>query len=243
MANIEVKDAKGKSVGSHSLNENLVKVQVNSGTIHRVVVTEEANARQGTQSARTRSEVRGGGKKPYKQKKTGNARQGTTRAPHWAHGGMALAVKPRDYAKKVNKKERRLATIAAFSAKFESGDVVVVDKIAFAAPSTKEAQTLLASLGVAGEKRVLVVVEKHDEVTLKSFRNLPNVELRTAPNREGIGEPFSTRDLLLARKIVFTKDALAKAEATWTGAEVAEPVAAAPAPKKRTTKKTEETEA
>ena len=117
MAQIEVKDSKGKKLGTHELKATLANVEVNKGTVHRVIVTEEANARQGTQSAKTRSEVRGGGRKPYKQKKTGNARQGTTRAPQYAHGGMALAVKPRDYTKKVNKKERRLATIAAFSAK------------------------------------------------------------------------------------------------------------------------------
>lgn len=216
MSQLEIKDKNGKVVGKHSINSELVGVQVNRGMLHRVVVVEEGNARQGTQSARTRSEVRGGGKKPYKQKKTGNARQGTTRAPHWAHGGMALAVKPRDYTRKVNKKERRLATIAAFSAKVGAGDVVIIDSLSFAAPRTKDAIAALQSVGVADSKRVLVVIAEHDDAVVRSFRNLPNVEIRTAPNREGKGEPFSTRDLLVARKIVFTKDALAKTESTWT---------------------------
>lgn len=219
MATLEIKDKKGKVVGKHNVADAVASTQVNKGTVHRVVVTEEANARQGTQSAKTRSEVRGGGRKPYKQKKTGNARQGTTRAPHWAHGGMALAVKPRSYSKKVNVKERRLATIAAFASQLEAGNVVVVDAIAFAAPKTKDATAFLSALGVNDLKRVLIVLPEYDEATYKSFRNIPGVEVRTAPNREGKGEPFSTRDLLLARKIVISQDALKKAEATWTGQE------------------------
>ncbi len=219
MATLEIKDKKGKVVGKHDVAAAVAGTEVKKGTVHRVVVTEEANARQGTQSAKTRSETRGGGKKPYKQKKTGNARQGTTRAPQWAHGGMALAVKPRSYSKKVNVKERRLATIAAFAEKLNAGEVVVVDAISFAAPKTKDAQAFLSALGVADSKRVLVVLGDHDETTYKCFRNLPNVEVRTAPNREGKGEPFSTRDLLLARKVVISQDALKKAEATWTGRE------------------------
>ena len=216
MSSIDIKDSKGKVVGKHEVNAHLIGVTLNKGAMHRVVVVEEGNARQGTQSAKTRSETRGGGRKPYKQKKTGNARQGTTRAPQYAHGGMALAVKPRDYARKVNKKERRLATIAAFSARVEAGDVLVVDKLMFATPKTKEAIAALESVGAANLKRILVVIAEHDEAVVKSFRNLGNVEVRTAPNREGMGEPFSTRDLLVARKIVFTADALKKTEATWT---------------------------
>ena len=136
MANIEVKSKDGKKVGSHNLADVIANAKAGDAVIHRTVVAEMANARQGTQSAKTRSEVRGGGKKPYKQKKTGNARQGTIRAPHYAHGGMALAVKPRDYAKKVNRKERRLALLGALADKAASGDLVVVDKIAIATPKT-----------------------------------------------------------------------------------------------------------
>src|SRR3978361_26649 len=111
MAAIEVKDKAGKKVGSHDLSADLTTISASHTTIHRTVVAEEANSRQGTQSAKTRSETRGGGRKPYKQKKTGNARQGTIRAPHYAHGGVAFAPVPRDYEKKVNKKERRASIL------------------------------------------------------------------------------------------------------------------------------------
>src|SRR6185503_9030577 len=118
------------------------------GPLHRTLVAETANARQGTQKAKTRSEASGGGRKPYKQKKTGNARQGTIRAPHYAHGGVAFAPVPRDYSKKVNKKERKLATISAFSVQANNGNVLVADKIAFGAPKTKEAADLLKAHGL-----------------------------------------------------------------------------------------------
>src|SRR5205823_7511148 len=120
-----------------------------SVSIHRTILAEEANARQGTQKAKTRSETRGGGRKPYKQKKTGRARQGSIRSPQYAHGGMALAVAPRDYEKKVNRKERRAAILAAFADKMESGNVVVADKIVFAEPKTSQALSMLTALGLA----------------------------------------------------------------------------------------------
>ncbi|MCW5939404.1 MAG: 50S ribosomal protein L4 [Fimbriimonadaceae bacterium] len=206
--------------------DNLKELSVSPNLLHRVVVAEEANARQGTQSAKTRSEVRGGGKKPYKQKKTGNARQGTIRAPHYAHGGMALAVKPRDYSKKVNRKERRLALLGAFAAKLNSGDMVIVDKIAFEAPKTKNALDLLKKHGLSEARRVLVVLPEHHEPTLRSFRNIEGVEVRTAPRRDGTGEAFGTRDLVVAHKVLVSKEAVAVLEATYSGEE------AAPAPKK-----------
>ncbi len=216
--------------------DTLKELQVSPNLLHRVIVSEEANARQGTQSAKTRSEVRGGGKKPYRQKKTGNARQGTIRAPHYAHGGMALAVKPRGYAKKVNRKERRLALLGALADKATSGSLIVVDKIVFSAPKTKDAVSFLEKNGVADVKRVLIVVAEHDEATVKSFRNLPNVEIRTAPRRDGKGEAFSTRDLLVAHKVVISKDALANVEAAYSGSEAKSE--AATEPKKPAARKT-----
>ncbi len=216
MAQIEIKNGAGKVVGKHDLAGPIAEVTVARSVLHRAIVAEEANGRQGTQSAKTRSEVRGGGRKPYKQKKTGNARQGTIRAPHYAHGGMALAVKPRDYSKKLNRKERRLATIAAFSDQVRKGKVVVVDKVAFAGPKTKDAAALLAGLGLTDTKRVLLVIQAHDAAILKSFRNIQNVELRTAPSRDGLAESFSTRDLLVAHVIVMTADALKQTEEVWT---------------------------
>ncbi|MCU0315327.1 MAG: 50S ribosomal protein L4 [Fimbriimonadaceae bacterium] len=218
MAEIEIKSAGGKTVGKHKVSEaiSLASSAITASVVHRAIVVEQANERQGTQSARTRSEVRGGGRKPYKQKKTGNARQGTTRAPHYAHGGMALAVKPRDYSKKINRKERRQAIIAAFSQKLADENVVVAEAISFAAPRTKDALNLLTALGVADVRRVLVVVAEYDENVLKSFRNLPNVEVRTAPSRDGKASTFSTRDLVVAHKIVISADALKKTEEAWT---------------------------
>lgn len=221
MASIEVKDKAGKKVGSHDLSAALTTIGASSTTIHRAVVAEEANSRQGTQSAKTRSEVRGGGRKPYKQKKTGNARQGTIRAPHYAHGGMALAVKPRDYSKKINKQERRAAILSALAMHFEAGNVVIVDAVNFATPKTKDAVALLKALGLAETRRVLVVLPEVSDVVTKSFNNLPNVVLRTAPASVKKGEEgaktqaFSARDVLVAHKIVIVKDALAKIEEVW----------------------------
>lgn len=223
MADLKIFDKNGKESGKHTLAGPIAEVEVGAGVVHRVLVAEQANARQGTHSAKTRSETRGGGRKPYKQKKTGNARQGTIRAPHYAHGGMALAIKPRDYTKKVNKKERRLALIAAFSAKANAGDVVLTKEIKFTEPKTKEATGLLKSLGLDKVKRVLVVVAEHDDLVVRSFRNIPNVEVRVAPNREGKGEAFSTRDVLVAHKILMTSEAMALTEKSWllAGAEEA----------------------
>lgn len=235
MATLEIKDTKGKVVGKHELSSVVASAAPLMHLLHQAVVTEEANSRQGTQSAKTRSEVRGGGRKPYKQKKTGNARQGTIRAPHYAHGGMALAVKPRDYSKKMNKRERRAAILGAINAQIEAGNVSVADKIVFTAPKTKDALTLLAAHGVQDARRVLVVVNTHDEATWRSFRNISNVQVRTAPSREEGAKTnaFSARDILVAHKIVIAADALASIESVWGGEVAAEvkPVKAAKAEK------------
>jgi len=221
MSELQIHGKDGKSVGTHKLSKSLSEAKVNAVTAHRAVVAEEANKRQGTQSAKTRSEVRGGGRKPYKQKKTGNARQGTIRAPHYAHGGMALAVKPRGYEKKINKKERRAAILGAFAAQVEAGNVSIVDSIVFAEPKTKDATAMLAALGLSNQRRVLIVLPEYDTITHKCFRNLPNVTVRTAPSSSAGGAEaaktavFSTRDLLLAQKIVIAKDALTKIEEVW----------------------------
>ena len=215
---LEVKNKDGKNVGKHELNEAIASVKPDQHVLHRAVVTEEANSRQGTQSAKTRSEVRGGGRKPYKQKKTGNARQGTISAPHYTHGGMALAVKPRDYDKKLNRKERRATIVGALNEKIERGNLMVVDNIVFATPKTKDAMGLLTAFEVAGVRRVLVILAEHDEKTFKSFRNLPNVEVRTAPSTaEGAKTAvFSARDVLVAHKVIVAKDALTKIEEVWS---------------------------
>lgn len=213
---LDVKSKDGKKAGTHELHEAIASAKPVDHVLHRTIVAEEANRRQGTQSAQTRSEVRGGGRKPYKQKKTGNARQGSTRAPHYAHGGMALAVKPRDYDKKVNKKERRAAILGALAMKIEGGDLTIADQIVFTAPKTKDAAELLKAFDLANTRRVLVILPGYDEPTLKSFRNLPNVEVRTAPGAEGKTAVFSARDVLVAHKVLIAKDAMAKIEEVWT---------------------------
>lgn len=225
MANYEVKGKDGQTVGTGELGSRIADAVASHTTIHRAVVAEEANKRQGTQSAKTRSETRGGGRKPYKQKKTGNARQGTIRAPHYAHGGMALAVKPRDYTKKVNKQERRAAILTALSAHFEAGNVIVIDDMTFAEPKTKIAVEMLKALGLGETRRVLVILPQYDELTHRAFRNLQNVVVRTAPvgkdeaqAADGAGvksQAFSARDVLVAHKVVIVKDALARVESVW----------------------------
>ncbi len=222
MSSIPLFSAQGESKGEVKVHEAIAASGVSTHVMHRAVVTEESNWRQGTQKTKTRSEARGGGRKPYKQKKTGNARQGTIRAPHYAHGGMALALTPRDYTKGLNKKERRLAIIGAFAHKAEAGQIIAVDSLGFTEFKTREAVALLKGLGALDEKRVLVVVAEHDPAVLRAFRNLPNVEVRTAPNRQGLGEPFSTRDMIVARKVIFTQAALEAAESAWIKQEDAE---------------------
>jgi large subunit ribosomal protein L4 len=216
MAELEIIGKGGKKSGTHKLSEAIAKSNPAENVVHRTVVAEEANSRQGTQSAKTRSEVRGGGRKPYKQKKTGNARQGSTRSPHYTHGGMALAVKPRSYEKKVNRKERRAAILGALNVKVQGGDLTVVDSIKFSAPKTKDATGFLAELGLSDVRRVLVILPVVDEVTYKCFRNLPNVVVKTAPGKqEDKTDTFSARDLMVAHKVVIAVDALKKVEEVW----------------------------
>jgi large subunit ribosomal protein L4 len=218
MANtLEVKGKDGKVTGKVTLSDKIAEATASHSTIHRTIVAEEANARQGTQKAKTRSEVRGGGRKPYKQKKTGNARQGTIRAPHYAHGGMALAVEPRDYEKKVNKKERRAAILTSFAAHIDAGNVTVADSLTFTEPKTKQAHELLKAYGLSDTRRVLIVLPAYDEATYKSFRNIKHITVRTAPTnvKEEKAQPFSARDILVAHKILIAKDALAKIEEVW----------------------------
>lgn len=217
MAKLDVKNAQGKKVGQVELADDFVAAQPSPHVLHRAVVAEMANSRQGTQSAKTRAEVRGGGKKPYKQKKTGNARQGTIRAPQYAHGGMALAVKPRDYDKKVNRKERRAAILGAIASKVEGGQLVVADSIAFSEPKTKLAAAMLKALELDSAKRVLVILAQADETTHKCFRNLPNVTVRTAPAQgaDAKSAVFSARDVLVAHQVLIAKDALSKIEEVW----------------------------
>lgn len=219
MADLQIHSTSGKVVGKQELPKAIAEAAPLMSVLHRAVVAEEANSRQGTQSALTRSEVRGGGRKPYKQKKTGNARQGTIRAPHYAHGGMAFAVKPRDYEKKINRKERRGAILGALHAQATAGNVMVLDQVAFEVPKTKHASELLKALGLDTVRRVLLILPVYDETTYRCFRNLPNVVVRTAPAAKGDDAKtvaFSTRDVLIAHKVVILQDALKRIEEVWS---------------------------
>jgi large subunit ribosomal protein L4 len=217
MRSFEVKNSQGKVIGSYSLTGAIASAEVAPHLLHKAVVTEEANARQGTQCAKTRAEVRGGGRKPYKQKKTGRARQGSIRAPQYRHGGVVFAPKPRGYDKKINKKEKRAALLSAIAAKFDAGDVTIVDAISLNEPKTKSAVAFLEALNLKDTRRVLLILPEHNEATYKSFRNLPNVAVRTAPSTgEEKTTTFSTRDMLVAHKVVVAQDALKKIEEAWS---------------------------
>src|SRR3954451_19320390 len=176
MADIDVKTVGGGSAGTIELDEKIFGIQPNVPVMHQVVTAQLAARRSGTQSTKTRAEVRGGGAKPWKQKGTGRARAGSTRAPNWQGGGVALGPKPRSYKQRTPKKMIRLALLSALSDRAGDGKVLVIDGWGFGdAPSTKSAKAVLAALGVTG--RALVVVGHDDVVAAKSFRNLPDVHV------------------------------------------------------------------
>jgi large subunit ribosomal protein L4 len=195
MAVVTMKNAAGADAGTVQLDDAVFGIQPNVPVMHQVVTAQLARRRAGTQSTKTRAEVSGGGKKPYKQKGTGNARQGSTRAPHFSGGGIALGPKPRSYAQKTPKKMVRLALHSALSDRAAEGKVVVLDQWSFTAPSTKAATSLLTSLGCDG--RVLVVVRRDELDAIRSFRNLPRVQLIE------VGE-LNAYDVLCNEWIVFT---------------------------------------
>ena len=195
-AKVDVKDMAGTGAGSVELDEAIFGITPNVSVMHQVVTAQLAARRAGTQSTKTRSEVRGGGAKPFRQKGTGNARQGSIRAPHYVGGGVALGPKPRSYAQKTPKKMINLALRSALSDRAADGKVVVVDEWGWDAPSTKSAAAALAGLGVAGS--VLVVVGRDDAAAALSFRNLPDVQLITP------GE-LNAYDVLCNDWIVFSK--------------------------------------
>lgn len=199
MPTVAVKNASGGDAGSVELDEAVFGIQPNVPVMHQVVVAQLARRRAGTQSTKTRAEVSGGGKKPFKQKGTGNARQGSTRAPQFAGGGVALGPKPRKYGQRTPKKMVRLALRSALSDRAAAGKVVVVDTWGWTEPKTKQAAAALAALGVEGS--ALVVVRHDDVVAIRSFSNLPEVQLIEA------GE-LNAYDVLCNDVIVFTNDTL-----------------------------------
>ena len=206
MAKTNVYDMTGKVVGEIELNDAVFGIEPNTVVMHEAVKNYLANQRQGTQSTLTRAEVRGGGRKPWRQKGTGHARQGSTRAPQWTHGGVALGPKPRDYVVGMNKKVKRLALKSAFSAKVLDSEMVVVDKIASEDYKTKTMAAMLKALGA--EKKTLVVLEGADEKTLKSFANIPGVKTASV-------NTLNVYDVLNCGKFVVVKDAVAKIEEVY----------------------------
>ncbi len=203
MPKTNVYDMTGKQVGEIELSENIFGIEPNQSVVHDVVKNHLANCRQGTQSALTRAEVSGGGKKPWRQKGTGRARQGSTRAPQWTHGGIVFAPKPRDYSYTLNKKVKRLALHSVLSAKAAEENIVVIDAIKLDEIKTKTFQTFLDAIGAA-DKPLVVTAEK-DELVVKSARNIPGVEVTFA-------NLVNVYDVLNAKKLVVDKAALAKIE-------------------------------
>lgn len=204
MAKIEMKDVAGKKGGLVDVSDAVFGITPNIPVLHQVVVAQLANRRAGTQSTKTRAQVRGGGKKPFKQKGTGNARQGSIRAPHFSGGGVALGPKPRKYSQRTPKKMIQLALRSALSDRMTENKVVVIEDWGFTEPSTKAASAAITALGMSG--RVMVVLVKNDEGAWKSFRNLKDVHVLST------GE-LNAYDILCNDWIVFTKASLPAMEA------------------------------
>ena len=201
MAAIKVLNMNGSEVGSIELNDNVFAVEYNEPLIHQAVVTRLANERQGTKSTLTRTEVRGGGIKPWRQKGTGRARQGSIRAPQWIKGGVVFAPKSRDFSKKMNDKAKKVALYSALSKKFADGEFIVVDELTVAQAKTKEMANFAKALGL--NKTALVVMDNDDVNVIRAAANLP--KLATLPVAQ-----LSTYEVVVNNKIVMTKAAVEK---------------------------------
>ena len=199
MSAIKVLNMAGAEVGTVELNDSIFGVEPNTAVVHEVVKNHLANCRQGTQSALTRAEVSGGGKKPWRQKGTGHARQGSTRAPQWTHGGIVFAPKPRSYSYVLNKKAKRLAMKSALSAKAAAGEIIVIDSIKMDSIKTKDFRAFLNAVKADGKS--LVVTPAKDEIVVKSARNIPGVETSMA-------NLINVYDILKAKYLVLDKEAL-----------------------------------
>ena len=205
MANVSVYNIEGKEVGSIELNDAVFGVEVNEHLVHMAVVNQLANNRQGTQSAKTRSEVSGGGRKPWRQKGTGHARQGSTRSPQWTGGGIVFAPKPRDYSFKMNKKEKRIALLSALSSKVADNKIVVLDAFNLDEIKTKKFAEVMSNLKV---DKALVVIEGENKNVVLSGRNIPTVKV-SATNE------INTYDVLKYETLVVTKAAVEKLEEVY----------------------------
>ena len=195
----QVINSLGKKVKKIELNDEVFAAEYNEPLIHQAIVAQLANARQGTKSALTRTEVRGGGVKPWRQKGTGRARQGSIRAPQWTHGGVVFAPKPRDFSKKLNKKMRQGAFISAISKKFSDGDVIILDKLTLDSGKTRDAVKVLNAIGLT--QSAIVVTRDVVESLKRAINNIPKVELSPA-------ELLSVYDVVKADKCIFTEEAI-----------------------------------
>ena len=205
MANVSVYNIEGKEVGSIELNDAVFGVEVNEHLVHMAVVNQLANNRQGTQSAKTRSEVSGGGRKPWRQKGTGHARQGSTRSPQWTGGGVVFAPKPRDYSLKMNKKEKRAALCSSLSSKVAESQIIVLDEFKLDEIKTKKFVEVMNNLKAS---KALVVLEGENKNVVLSGRNIPTVKV-TATNE------INTYDVLKYETLVVTKAAVEKLEEVY----------------------------
>lgn len=205
MALAKVLNMNGDKVGQIELSDDIFAVEINEHVLHMAVVQHLANKRQGTQSALTRAEVRGGGRKPWRQKGTGRARQGSIRSPQWKGGGVVFAPKPRDYSFKLNKKVKRLALKSALTAKYNDYNVFVLDELKLDAPKTKDMAKVLNNIGV---KKALVVIADNDQNVILSARNIPAVKTASV----GTINPY---DILKYDAFVVTKDAVAQIEEVY----------------------------
>ena len=204
MKKVKLLNLKGEEINDIKLNEEVFGITPNDKVLYDAIILARASLRQGTHSTKTRSEVSGGGRKPWRQKGTGHARQGSIRAVQWVGGGRFGTPVPRDYSKKQNRKERRLALKSALSHKFNDNEVIVMEELSFATPKTKEMVNLLTTLKLA-DKKVLIVVANFEENVILASRNLANVALISA-------DELNVLDLVNSDVVLFTNDAITKIE-------------------------------
>ncbi len=205
MANVSVYNMEGKEVGTMELSDAVFGVDVNEHLVHMAVVAQLANKRQGTQKAKTRSEVSGGGRKPWRQKGTGHARQGSTRAPQWTGGGVVFAPTPRDYTIRLNRKEKRLALKSALTSRVQEKKLIVLEDLKFDEIKTKKMQAVLEALNVS---RALVILNENDQNVVKSARNIENV-------RTALTNTINVYDILKYNTVIVTKAAVATIEEVY----------------------------
>lgn len=199
MAKVKLLNMAGEEVGSLTVSDAIFAQEANEALVHEVVVAQLANARQGTKANLSRSEVRGHAKKPYSQKHTGNARQGSTKGPQFRGGGNAFALKPRDFSKKVNKQAKRAAFVSALSARFAANDIIFLDEYKFEEAKTRYAQDFATKLGL--DRDTLVVLAQNDEMATRATANMPRLNLQVASN-------LSVYEIVKYNKLVLTKDAV-----------------------------------